>query len=453
MQLYPYQKEGVDFLLKSTSGLIADEVGLGKTIQALSYIGKTSAYPVLILCPAILKWQWKEETERWLPGPRIAVIGGSASERLTLWQTPADIYIANYELLLRDLPEIARRVWEVMVCDEATRIANPWTKTYKTLYNIKARRRVALTGTPVSNTPQELWGILNWCYPGILGKYRHFVDRYCVRNMWGGIFGYQNMEELRGRVKNLMIRRLKKDVLPQLPKRISSDIPLELSEKEYELYKKIQKELLFEIEKEDIAKIENPITIQNTLTKMLRLRQVTGSLELLGNNDKSGKLEGLKELLPTILNGDRKTIIFTFFSSMADILERELKEYKPLKITGEVSGREEIIAAFNSRPEHRILCMTSAGQYGLNIQAASVIIHYDQEWSLAKMEQRTGRAWRIGQQRSVLEYNLIARKTIDEYIRKVLHRKQKVSDAILPVTMSDIRAMLSDGTQENLLAK
>lgn len=444
MELYPYQKEAVTFILKQGSGLIADSVGLGKTLMTLGVIKATSPSSVLIVCPAILKWQWKEQIEKFLPEATAVIIDGTPEQRAAQWVTPAQIKIANYELLWRDFTFTTGTLWELMVCDEATRIANPWTKTYKSLYHIRARRRIALTGTPVSNRPNELWGILNWCFPGILGKYSAFLDRYCVRNIWGGIFKFQRLEELQKRIKPLMIRRLREEVLPQLPEKIVSDVPLQLSDRERELYDKIRKELLFEIEKDDISKLENPITIQHTLVRMLRLRQATNSLELIGKNKESSKLAGLKELLPDVLNGERKAIIFTFFSEMADILERELKDYAPLKITGEVDKREGIVRAFNDKPEHRLLIMTSAGQYGLNIQAASVVIHYDQEWSLAKMEQRVGRAHRIGQKLNVLEYNLLMRGTMDEYVRKVLRKKQELSKELLGdgVGAEDIKQIL-----------
>ena len=447
MHLYEYQKTGVAWLLEHGSGLLADEVGLGKTIMTLKIMGITKPFPALILCPAILKWQWYEEIRKFLPNVKAVVIEGSAMERAKLWNTDADVKIANYELLLRDINYVANIHWELFVCDEATRIANPWTKTYKALYNIQSKHRIALTGTPISNRPNEIWGILNWCYPTCLGKYRAFLDRYCIYDYFGGISRFKNLEELKQRIAPLMIRRLREDVLPELPEKIISNIPIVLSDKERALYTKIRKELLYEIEHSDISKLENPVTIQNTLTKMLRLRQAANSLELLGENKESAKLQTLKELLPALLNGERKAIIFTFFSSMANILERELKEWTPLKITGEVKQREDIVKKFNEDSENRILVMTSAGQYGLNIQAASVVIHYDQEWSLAKMSQREGRAHRIGQKNTVLVYNLLAKGTVDEYISRVLRKKQQLSRDILGdgIGAEEIKEILTYG--------
>jgi len=449
LPLFPYQRVGSKFLWRAGSGLLADEVGLGKTIQSLAVIERTKTYPVLVFCPAILKYQWEQEIKRFLPAASTTVIDGNALEREKRWKEASDIKIANYELLQRDFDAISRVKWGMIVADEATRIANPFTKTYKTITKLNAAHRIALTGTPISNRPDELWGIINWCMPGVLGSYYSFVERYCVKNMWGGIYRYQHLEELQKRIKRFMIRRRKEDVLPELPEKIVSDVPFLLSEKEWELYQKIRKELLHEILKEDISKLENPITIQNTLTKMLRLRQIANSLELVGEKTDSSKLEALREVLSEVVAEDRKVIVFTFFSGMADILERELKEYHPLKITGDVtnSARQIVIDDFNFKDEHKVLVMTSAGQYGLNIQAASCVIHYDQEWSLAKMEQREGRSHRLGQQRSVLVYNLLAKGTIDEYVRKILRTKQQLARDLLGdgIGAEEIKGMLNYG--------
>ena len=167
---------------------------------------------------------------------------------------------------------------------------------------------------------------------------------------------------------------------------------------------------------------------------MLRLRQLANSMELLGDSKKSTKVEVLKELLPTLLNETRKAIVFSEFSSMCDIIERELEEWRPLKITGEVQGRDEILKAFHEKDEHRVLVMSSAGQFCLNVQRASVVVHFDNAWSLSRMIQRTGRAHRIGQKDTVLEYHLLGKGTVDMYVKRTLERKREVADFMLGTT-------------------
>jgi len=212
---------------------------------------------------------------------------------------------------------------------------------------------------------------------------------------------------------------------------ITTEMPFVLSKPERKLHDKIRKELLLEIETRAISKVENPVTMTAGIVKMLRLRQLTNSMELLGESEKSTKTELLKELLPTLLEGDRKAIIFSEFAGMCDILERELGEYRPLKITGEVKNRDDILKAFHKDYKHRVLIMSSAGQFGLNITAASVVIHFDNAWSISRMTQRTGRAHRIGQDNTVLEYHLLGKGTADMYVKRTLEKKRDLSDFML----------------------
>lgn len=448
LPLFPYQKVGSAFLYKIGSGLIGDEMGMGKTPMSLAVCEKAKADKVLIFAPSAVKWQWADEIAKFLKTNNSVVIEGDKKTRIKIWQGNYNyrFYIANYELLLRDFNEMNTREWDVIIADEATKIANPQAKQSKAIKKLRAKRRIAMTGTPVSNRANEVWNVIDFCQPGVLGNYYTFLNRYCLKNQWGGIFGYQHMDELRDRLKRYMIRRLKAEVLPELPAKILTDIPFEMTDEEKALYKKLKKEILFEIEHKDIAKIETPMTIQFTLVKMLRLRQLADSMELLGHNTQSSKLEVLKEMLKDALDNGRKAIVFTQFAEMADILERELAEWKPLKISGKIKEEyRDVVARFNEVDDHKVLVMTSAGQFGLNIQRASVIFHYDQEWSLAKMQQREGRAHRYGQKDTVLVYNLLAKGTVDYYVKKVLHAKAELSNQILgdtPISMDQIQEML-----------
>src|SRR3990167_7403165 len=201
--------------------------------------------------------------------------------------------------------------FDTIIMDEATRLSNPRTKTYRSAIKLGAKRRIALTGTPISNKAQEVWGIINWTNPGVLGNYWGFIQRYCLKNKWGAIYSYQNLDELRSKLKKYMIRRMKIDVLPDLPEKIETDLTFVFSEAEKQLYDRLKKEILFEIQKEDISKMENPMTIQYTLTKLTRLRQLADSMELLGEKEKSSKMEVLQELLTELLVNGHKIIIFS----------------------------------------------------------------------------------------------------------------------------------------------
>lgn len=441
LPLYGYQKVGAAFLSHIGSGALCDQVGLGKTLMTLATIEKRGIKNNLIFCPKALTWQWAGEIEKFLPEKKVIVIQGNKDERNSLWQKEgADFYIANYELLLHDREAIISRQWGYAVADEATRLSNPYAKQTKAIGLIRSSFRLALTGTIISNRLEDVWSVINWTHPGALGSWYSFVEKYCLKNHWGSIVGYQNAEYIKKRIHKFMIRRTRDEVGLQLPEKTETEVPFDLGEKESELYEKIRKEALFDIEEAEISKVKNPELIQMGIVKLTRLRQLCDSMELLGKRRESAKLGVLQELLVSLLEDKRKIIIFTAFSQMADILERELSNYGVLKITGDVKKRQEIVTMFNQDVNKPILISTSAGQYGLNLQSASVVIHYDQCWSISQMEQRTGRAYRIGQVRNVLEYHLLARGTVDRYMRSIVKNKHKISEQFL--TLAHIKEAL-----------
>jgi len=442
LPLYGFQKVGAAFLTKIGSGVLADQIGTGKTIMTLATIENRGTKNNLILCPAILKEQWREEIKKFLPDKEVIVIEGKREERKKLWEKEgSDYYIANYELLLRD-QEIFSRDWNYAVADECTRLQNPYAKQVKAIGKIKSKYRLALTGTLISNSLADAWSIINWTHPGLLGSFFSFCQNYTVKNHWGSIIGYKNEEYMKKRMSKFMIRRTKDEVGLQLPAKIESEIPFTLGVKENDLYQKIRSEALFDIEKSEISKIENPELLQMAIVKLTRLRQLCDSMELLGDEKDSTKLEVLKELLINISEG--KVILFSQFSKMCKILERELQKYNPLMIIGETSTKErqKIVEQFNNDDEHKILILSNAGEYGLNLQSkANIIIHYDQCWSLARMEQRAGRAYRIGQTKNVLEYHLIAKGSADRYMRQVVKKKYNLSSGFFN-TLAGIKEVL-----------
>lgn len=443
--LYPYQKVGSAFLTRIGSGLLGDCVGSGKTLMVLAVIQHTNAQRVLVFCPSSVKYQWQSEIEKFL-GEKVVsqVIDGDKKKRIEQWRAPARVFIVNYELLLRDFNEMNRE-WDYVIADEATRISNPQAKQSKLIKKLKAKHRIAMTGTPISNRANEVWNVIDFCQPGVMGSYWSFLQKYCLKNQWGGIYGYQNMNELKQILKRYMIRRTKDEILPDLPEKTHIEIPFELCEQERELYKKIKEEILFEIDKTDINKLENPTTIQYTLCKLLRLQQLTDSMELLGENKISSKLTILKDLLPE-LTQNTKVLIYTKFSKFANIVERELEQYKPLKITGEVKERQEIIDKFNKSDENQVMIITDASAYGVNLQhKCSTVVFLDLPFSLGKKNQVTGRVDRIGQKNNVLIYYLIGRKTIDVHIKKIIQKKEELSNELLgdtQFTMRDIKQLL-----------
>ena len=340
-------------------------------------------------------------------------------------------------------------MFDTIICDEATRIANHASKQSKLIKTIFAKHKYCLTGTPLSNNIQNIWSILDFCQPGLLGSFWNFSEKYCVKDHFGGIVGYKNLNELKETIKNHMIRRLKSEVLTELPDKMYETIYIEFSPTERKLYNAIKKEILTELKKDNVSAKHLNIV----LVKMTKLRQAANSLELISDVQTSSKTFALKELLNDIMQNDSKAIIFTEFKEMANILHRELSEYHPLLYTGDTGNEErnETVKKFNENEENLLLIMTSAGSFGLNLQRAKYVIHYDCPWSIAKIEQREGRVHRINQTNKVTIFNLIMSKSIDEYILKVLHKKQKMSRDLLgdseeikkvKITKYDIKKML-----------
>lgn len=317
--------------------------------------------------------------------------------------------------------------FDAIVCDEATRISSHKSLTSKAVRKLKAKHRFALTGTPVANKPMDIWGLIDFVSPGALGTYWSFINRYVYTNQYHVIISYRNMDELAQRIKPYYIRRLKKDVLLELPPILESDVPFNLAKQEIKLYNEIRSETFFKVENGALAKKEI-INMDQGLPKLMALRQLCDSMELLGNINTSSKMSALKELIPQL--SMRKTIIFTEFKEMANIIHREIGGQL---ITGDIKNedRQPILDKFKD-DDVPVLVMTSAGEYGLNIQAASCVIHFDQPWSVKGKIQREGRAHRRGQTaESVLVYNLLAQGSVDYHIKKLLEKKLKISDDVL----------------------
>ena len=251
-----------------------------------------------------------------------------------------------------------------------------------------------------------------------------------------------------------MIRRLKSDVFKELPEKLYENIYIEFSDTEKKVYNAVKKNIREELREYEIQKVLNDKFLTNILVQMVRLRQATGSMQLISKRQESSKLNVLEELLNDILHGDSKTIIYTQFVEMAHILKARLQKYNPLMIIGEVDEetRFENVRKFTNENQYKVMIMSDSGTYGLNLQRASYLIHYDLPWSISKIEQREGRAHRIGQKSNLTIYKLIVQDTIDEYILKILHKKSKLSKDILgdktqvrkvKVTKKDIKRILA----------
>lgn len=297
--LRPFQVEGVKFLLNGNV-LLGDKPGLGKTIQVLTAVHTRGFNKILVLTFASLKYQFRDEIKKFFPDSSVIVVDGGKKEREHLWKTSARFYIANYELLLRDLEAMTVSKWDAILADECTRLSNHGNKQSRALKFVRSDFKIAMTGTAISNSPLDVYGIIEWLRPGVLGNYYSFMNRYVVKNDWGSPKYFKNLPELAQRIKPFYISRTREEVLPELPEKVKIDVPIKLSDKELTLYNQIRSQLLLDIEKASISKVSAPAMLQNTIVNIIRLRQLSDSMELLGEHTDSSKLTALKELLVTL---------------------------------------------------------------------------------------------------------------------------------------------------------
>lgn len=294
-----YQAEGVEFLKQAGNALLGDEPGVGKTAQIISLTQSSSK--VLVLTMSSLKFQFRDEVLKWLPNAKVQVISGDQEERFRQWDTEAQFYVCNYELLLRyDWGRMKKVKWDYIVCDECTRLSNPNNKQWRALKVVEAVNKIAATGTAIQNKPTDVYGIFEWLRPGIFKNYYAFMNTYVVKDAWGGVKYYRNLDRLAKIIKPYYIRRTKQQVLTELPPLVKTTVPVVLSDKERKLYDNIKMSLLLDIEKADVSKIKSLSQVQNGIVKLMRLRQLVDSMELIGESKESSKLETLKELLDTL---------------------------------------------------------------------------------------------------------------------------------------------------------
>ena len=444
----PYQRAGIEFLRqalrKFKGALLADDMGLGKTLQALSLISLSRMKSVLVLCPASVKYVWEEEIKKHYPSMPYIIIEGDAEQRRQQWSGAARIKIANYELLLHDKsPSIMD--WDLVICDEITRAKNYQTKTAKKVKSLDRRYNLGLSGAPIENRLEELHSIMDFVMPGLLGPGWLFVQRYCVKNRYNAIVGYRNIGQIRQKIAPHYLRRIKDDVLTELPPKTINDVWLELSDDEWDIYEVIRLQI-----KEMIK--ENPtLRVANVLTEMIRLKQCTDDCRLLGEEGiESSKVQALTDILEAAEG--HQVVAFTQFAQFAKLLAAEIDDV--LLIDGSVSPkrRASIIQQFQSG-NNQLLIGTDALAYGVTLTAADIVVNLDQPWTPARLRQREDRLHRIGQEKNVQVVNLIARRTIDEYVRKIIHRKRELVKSVFHeesdveeqhLTKSDLLALLGE---------
>ena len=439
-----YQHKGLDWLefLRSFKfgGILADEMGLGKTLQVLALLKNLAdageSMPNLVVCPTTLVWNWQAEVKKFAPDLKMVIPQGPQRRQQIEGLKDCHLVITSYALLRRDAHLYEQLSFNYIVLDEAQNIKNRHTLNARMSKKIKSRHRLVMTGTPLENSIADLWSIFDFLMPGFLGGYERFRNRYelpILRDQ-----DKEVLETLGRKIKPFMLRRLKKEVIKELPERIEQVSFCELEPTQYKCYEQMlvlaRKEVVNAFQTKGFNKSRMKI-----LTIILRLRQICCHPELanvkLGHRlSISAKLNLLKEMLQEVISGGHKVLIFSQFVGMLGIIAEYLKKENIVfeYMDGSTKDRLETVERFNSSDEVKVFLLSlKVGGVGLNLTSADTVILFEPWWNPAVEDQAIDRAHRIGQLKSVMAYKFICKGTIEEKILELQKRKKNMIDSLV----------------------
>ncbi len=422
----PYQEDGIKYLLTlhdfSFGGILADEMGLGKTFQTICYISALKEEsPVLIITPKAVLYNWESEIKKFSSLKCVVIDGNREAREKTIKSISPKkkvLYLVSYDTFKRDEEHFSDIEFSTIVLDEAQSIKNSLSKRHQALLSLKAKSRIALTGTPLENSPLDLWSIFDFLMPGYLGKESDFEELLSTED---------SNKKLSLLLKPFMLRRRKEDVLKDLPKKTESNILISMNESERMMY-------LAYLDKARSQSQENKISILASLT---RLRQLcVDPASFLENFDRSTKLLYCKDLLKETISNGHKAIVFSSFKSalldLKSILEEE--EIPFGIITGDTDGKERLRLAddFNTKDDLKVLLVSlKAGGVGLNLIGADTVIHLDPWWNPQVENQASDRVHRIGQKNAVTILRLIMKDTVEEKVLNLQNEKKDLYNEIV----------------------
>lgn len=468
--LRPYQVEGFQWLStlwdKGFGGILADEMGLGKSVQLLSLIeARRGSGPALVVCPASLVYNWAAECEKFTSDLNVEVVAGTkAQRRKTITAIAAacadlsdktaapDVVVTSYDLLRRDVDDYRACRFALMALDEAQYIKNHATKLAKAVKQVTAEHRFALTGTPIENRLSELWSIFDFLMPGLLGSYAQFREKYEQPIMAPGPEHSVMADKLQALVGLFIKRRLKKDVLTDLPDKFENIVTVKLEGEQRKLYAAHEQRLRATLAKTKDADFN--VKKIRILAEFTLLREICCDPRLVYADAKkcSAKLDAISDLVANCIDENKKTLIFSQFTSYLDLIGTRLAEQGVdyYTITGETpkKRRVELVDEFNGNDVPVFLISLKAGNTGLNLVGASVVVHADPWWNAAAQNQATDRAHRIGQKRDVNVYQIVAKDTIEERILKL---QQAKNDLAQQFTSGQTASGVGSLTKDDLL--
>ncbi len=454
--LRPYQKAGYRWLSARCDagfgGVLADEMGLGKSLQLISLLlarrDQSAGAPSLIVCPASLVYNWTAEFERFAPELRVVAVAGGAQERKAARQAAfsgarrPDVLVTSYDLLRIDVDDWSSRELFVCALDEAQYIKNPAALTTRAVKSLHAQHRFALTGTPMENRLSELWSIFDFLMPGLLGPYTRFREHFESPIVGGDDAVARRLQAIVG---PFMLRRLKADVLTDLPDKLESVVYANMADEQRKLYDAHEQRLREELTEQRTLRKQRaaaraagkPVSNVEVLAEITRLRQLCCDPRLVYEDyhGPSAKLDAIVDLVSSAVEGGEKTLVFSQFTSFLDLIAERLRQagIEHYTITGSTPKKERVrlVDAFNEDDTPAFLVSLKAGGTGLNLTGASVVIHADPWWNAAAQSQATDRAHRIGQTRVVSVEKVVAKGTIEERIVRLQQTKSELAEQVV----------------------
>lgn len=432
--LRDYQEEGFEWMMRlafwGAGAVLADDMGLGKTVQTISVLlARASLGAQIVVAPAALLINWKNELQRFAPSLKPVVLNFEADRAAVIKKAAANtVLLVTYGVVTEEIEDIAPKQFATAVFDEAHNIKNHDTKAFKSCVQLKADFRIMLTGTPLQNHLTEIWSLFEIAVPGLLGNFNGFQERFVMPVERDHDVKQQRL--LKRIVSPFILRRTKADVLSELPEKTEITVEVDLSAEEKALYEHLREQAAVSLDTGEI----NPVQALAALTK---LRQAACSMELIDPKLTltSSKTEAFLNLVDELIENNHRALVFSQFTSHLAIIRRELdrKNIRYLYLDGSMSPKErmKLVDKFDENDMPLFLISLKAGGTGLNLTAADYVIHMDPWWNPAIEDQASDRAYRIGQERQVTVYRLIAKGTVEDKILKLHSTKKSLADALL----------------------
>jgi SNF2 family DNA or RNA helicase len=439
--MFPYQQDGVLFAYQHGRVIIGDEMGLGKTLQAIAtaelFRRELGISRVLVLAPTSLKYQWKTEIAKFT-GRESVVVEGLATVRQREHRNGEAFYnIASYHSALFDSQAMDEAGYDLIILDEAQRIKNWRTKIAQSVRRVNSRFVFVLTGTPIENNLEELYGLTQFVDPFALGPRHVFFPRYQTTDDNGRVIGYENLGEIRHLLANRLLRRTKKQVLTQLPMRSDKNLVVPMTQAQREMHREFADQVARLVLKWQRMKYLDEQDRQKLLKNLNLMRMVCDSTYIVDQStNHQTKVDELRNILTEILEMDgEKVVVFSQWARMNDLVAKELEEMGVgfRYLHGGVPGKDRgaLYSDFNNDPSVRVFLSTDAGGVGLNLQSAAWLINLDIPWNPGVLEQRIGRIYRLGQEKHVNIINLVAQETIEHNLLGVIQFKKSMAAGVL----------------------